>query len=104
MSRSCGMVLLASVAGWVGCGHDYGRFLLEAADVAAEAGLVGTGGTTGPAAGGRAGAAGTTALGGSPGGTCGPGLMSCNGACLSRLNPANCGGCNNDCTAQGLEC
>jgi hypothetical protein len=116
MSRSHGVLLLASVAGWAGCGHDYGSFMLEAADATveavgaggvtgpAEAGVAGTGGTTGPAAGGSAGAGGTSAVGGSPAGTCGPGLFWCNGSCLSRLNPTNCGGCNNNCTAQGLEC
>jgi len=111
MSWSRAAFLLALVAGWAACGHDYGSFMLLAAGAGgvtspAEAGLVGTGGTTGPAAGGSAGAptAGASAVGGWPAGSCGPGLIWCNGACLSRLNPANCGGCNNSCTAQGLEC
>ena len=116
MVRSRGALLLASAAVWAACGHDYGSFMLVAADATAagaggvtgpaDAGPAGTGGMTGPAVGGNAGAptAGSSAGGGSAAQSCGPGLIWCNGACLSRLNPANCGGCNNSCSAQGLEC
>jgi hypothetical protein len=121
MRRSCGAALLVSLAavGWTACGNDYGALLVEAPGATAvtsaqpggAGGLGGSvaspGGAGGQSAqGGDAGlpTAGANSAGGTLGGTCGPGLMSCSGSCVSRLNPRNCGGCNNDCTRQGLEC
>lgn len=66
----------------------------------------GSGGSA--ATGGSAGSGGSGATGGSAGSGggsgCNPGENLCGGNCIANDDQQNCGGCNNDCGAQGLTC
>ncbi len=90
-----GAFLLSLASTLAACSHDYGAFRLEPPDGA-------PGGAAnldlGTAGGGAGGVGGSNTAGE---GACGPTLNLCAGSCVSRLNPNNCGGCDNDCTQQG---
>lgn len=89
-ARRVAALFALALAGAVGCTNDYGQFDYSGGT---QGGTGGTQGGTGGAQGGTGGAQ-----------NCGPGQTLCGGSCVGTNDLHNCGGCDNDCAAQGLEC
>jgi hypothetical protein len=105
------LLLGAPLLAFAGCTNDYDKFSQDSFSLPDGPGGAASGGASSGGASGS-GASGSNSTGGRSGSggvpttpeECSGGQLDCGGQCTDVRSDERCGGCDNDCTAQGLVC